>query len=293
MDWIKGICTTLFNEPMKNHTSFKIGGAADAVALPETTGQVISLIKACREKGARYTVMGNGSNLLVSDRGFRGVIIKLCKNFSDITVRGDEIFAKSGALLSAIASMALSESLAGLEFASGIPGTVGGAVLMNAGAYGGEMAGVVLETEYINEDMEVRTLTEHEFSYRHSIFQENGGIITGVRIKLQKGERDKIKNLMEELNRKRRDKQPLTLPSAGSAFRRPPGGFAAKLIDDAGLRGFKVGDAQVSEKHTGFIVNTGNATAEDVLRLLEAVKKKVYEESGVWLTPEIKYLKED
>jgi len=284
--------TILFNEPMKNHTSFKIGGEADALCLPEKTEDIIKIIKFCKEENIPYFVMGNGSNLLVSDSGFRGVIIKLYKNYSEITVEGNEISAFAGALLSSIATVAYNNSLTGFEFAHGIPGTIGGAVLMNAGAYGGEMKDVVFETEYIDENLNIVTTCDHGFSYRDSIFQKNGGIITKALIKLTEGDKSSIREKMDTLSIARREKQPLNFPSAGSAFKRPAYGFAAKLIDDSGLRGYSIGDAQVSEKHAGFIINKGNATAKDVLALLQYIAEIVQAKYSVDIQPEVKFIGE-
>lgn len=283
----------LYNEPMKNHTTFKIGGVADILALPETQDEIISLLRYAKEENVPCFVMGNGSNLLVSDKGIRGLVIKLFKNYSKISVNGDVITAQSGALLSKVSSEAAKNSLTGLEFASGIPGTLGGAVYMNAGAYGGEMRDVVLETTYIDKDLEIKKLTEHSFSYRHSIFQENGGIIISSVMKLKKGNADEINDKIRELSLQRTAKQPVEMPSAGSAFKRPEGYFAAKLIDDCGLRGFKIGGAAVSSKHTGFVVNEGGATAGDVKKLLSEVQRIVYDKTGVTLQPEIKFIGED
>ena len=215
------------------------------------------------------------------------------KNFSEIKVDGDEIYAESGVLLSKVSSVAAASSLSGLEFASGIPGTIGGAVYMNAGAYGGEMRDVVIETEYIDKNFEIRTINEHDFSYRHSIFQENGGIILSTRLRLKKGEKESIMQKINELSEARISKQPVNMPSAGSAFKRPEGYFAAKLIDDCGLRGYKVGGAAISEKHTGFAVNVGGATCGDVKKLLENVRNIVFEKTGVYLEPEIKFIGEN
>jgi len=280
----------LYDEAMSRHTTFKIGGCADAVALPESEEELIMLIKAARANKIPYCIIGNGSNLLVSDKGIRGLVIKLFKNFSDISVDGDTITAQSGALLSKVSSVAMQNSLTGMEFASGIPGTIGGAVFMNAGAYGGEMKDITVETRYLDENLEIKTVTEHGFGYRKSIFQKNSGIILSTILKLKKGNIDDIAAEMERLSAARKEKQPINMPSAGSAFKRPEGHFAAKLIDDCGLRGYKVGDAAVSEKHTGFVVNCGNATAEEVIELLDSVSDKVYEKTGVRLEREIKFI---
>lgn len=292
---LKGIVgeeRVLADEPMKKHTSFKIGGNADFLVLPESVEQITEITNLLKSKDVRFIVMGNGSNLLVDDDGIRGVVIKLGKNFSDVKCDGNLITAQSGALLSRIANIALSRSLTGFEFAAGIPGTVGGAVVMNAGAYGGEMKDVVVKSVYLNADGEVCVYTgdEHCFGYRKSVFVE-GDIVLEVSISLSNGDSRTIGDKMAELNSQRRAKQPLELPSAGSAFKRPEGYFAGKLIQDAGLKGYKIGGASVSEKHSGFIVSDGTASCADVLALVEHVKKTVYEKFSVSLEPEIRYIK--
>ncbi|MBE7029936.1 MAG: UDP-N-acetylmuramate dehydrogenase [Ruminococcaceae bacterium] len=277
--------------PMKEHTSFRIGGPADVLALPATEEQIAGVIRFTRENDIPCHLIGNGSNLLVSDDGLRGVVVKIGKNFSQTRVDGNVITAQAGVLLSRVANLAAEHSLSGLEFASGIPGTLGGAVVMNAGAYGGEMCQVVTSTRFVNRNGEIIELhgDAHGFGYRKSVFGEGDVVLTSC-LTLSEGERDDIYAKMSELNAARREKQPLEFPSAGSAFKRPEGAFAAKLIDDAGLRGFSVGDAAVSEKHCGFIVNLGNASCEDVLRLMEQVKERVYAYSGIMLEPEVRYL---
>lgn len=290
---IVGSGAVLINEPMKNHTTFRIGGPCGVMLLPESREEIRDAVKSLRDSGVKYYIIGNGSNLLVSDKGFDGAVIKLSKNFSKTVIKGDEITAEAGAMLSGVSSLAAQNSLTGLEFASGIPGSIGGAVLMNAGAYGGEMKDVVVETEYLADDLEIKTTREHGFSYRHSVFQENGGVVLKTRMVLKKGDKDLINAEIGRLTAQRKAKQPLSFPSAGSAFKRPEGYFAAKLIDDAGLRGYTVGGAQVSELHTGFVVNRGGATAADVSRLLDDVRDKVYEKFGVELQREIKYLGEE
>ena len=283
----------LENESMARHTTFKIGGNADVLALPESEEEIISLLKFSRDEKIPCFIFGNGSNLVVSDKGIRGLSIKLFKNFSDIKVEGEEIFAQSGALLSKVSSVAAANSLSGMEFASGIPGSIGGAVYMNAGAYGGEMRDVVTETRYIDKNFEIKTIKEHKFSYRHSIFQENGGIIVSTRLRLKKGIHESIMEKIAELSEARISKQPVNMASAGSAFKRPEGHFAAKLIDECALRGYRVGGAAISEKHTGFAVNLGGATCADVKKLLDNVKDIVFEKTGVKLEPEIKFVGEN
>lgn len=281
-------------EPMSLHTTFRIGGPADLFVMPGSIQAVADSIRICKETQTPYAVIGNGSNLLVSDAGYRGVIIQIGRNLNQITGNGEEIRAQAGAMLSVIAKTALSESLTGFEFASGIPGTLGGAVVMNAGAYGGEMKDVLTEVTVLTREGEIRTITAEklELGYRTSLAAKNGWIILEAVLRFQKGDAEAIRSRMEELKVQRVTKQPLDLPSAGSTFKRPEGYFAGKLIMDAGLRGFTVGGAQISEKHCGFVVNKGGATAEDVRNLICAVQKKVQEDAGVKLEPEVKFLGE-
>lgn len=281
-------------EPMSLHTTFRIGGPADLFVTPGSIQAVADSIRICKETQTPYAVIGNGSNLLVSDTGYRGVIIQIGRNLNQVSVNGEEIRAQAGAMLSVIAKTALSESLTGFEFASGIPGTLGGAAVMNAGAYGGEMKDVLTEVTVLTREGEIRTVPAEklEIGYRTSLAAKNGWIILEAVLKFQKGDAEAIRGRMEELKMQRVTKQPLDLPSAGSTFKRPEGYFAGKLIMDAGLRGFTVGGAQISEKHCGFVVNKGGATAEDVRNLICAVQKKVQEEAGVKLEPEVKFLGE-
>ena len=278
--------------PMQKHTSFKIGGNADFVVLPESVDEIKNLIKLLKENKIRYTVIGNGSNLLVDDKGIRGVVVKLAKNFSKITCEDNAITSQSGALLSKLANVALENSLTGLEFASGIPGTLGGAVVMNAGAYGGEMKDVVVKTTYIDKDGDIKTVEGdgHGFGYRKSVFGADDIILESV-LTLSEGKKEEISAKMNELNGQRKLKQPLEFASAGSTFKRPEGYFAGKLIEDAGLKGYKIGGAQVSQKHSGFVINDGTATSEDVLKLIEYIQKTVYEKFGVNLETEVRYIK--
>ncbi len=283
------------NESMCNHTSFKIGGPADIFVIPKNTASLFKLTQFAKENDIPVTIIGAGSNLLVSDKGIRGITVKIGTNLSNISVDGDIITAESGISLAKIASVALAHSLTGFEFASGIPGSLGGAVYMNAGAYGGEMKDVVISTDYMDFSGNIYTLTKEEldFSYRHSVFSEKSDfIILSSKIKLTLGKKDEIKETMCELNQRRKDKQPLSYPSAGSTFKRPVGHFAAKLIEDAGLKGYTLGGAQVSEKHSGFIINTGNATSFDVENLIHYVQKTVFEKFGVELSPEVKLIGE-
>lgn len=279
-------------EPMNLHTTFRIGGPADLFVTPESMQAVAESIRICKETQTPYAVIGNGSNLLVSDAGYRGAIIQIGRNLNQVSVAGEEIRAQAGAMLSVIAKTALAESLTGFEFASGIPGTLGGAVVMNAGAYGGEMKDVLTEVTVLTGEGEIRTIPAEklELGYRTSLAAKNGWIILEAVLNFQKGDAEAIRGRMEELKVQRVTKQPLDLPSAGSTFKRPEGYFAGKLIMDAGLRGFSVGGAQVSEKHCGFVVNKGGATAEDVWNLIRAVQKKVQEDAGVKLEPEVKFL---
>lgn len=276
------------NEPMKKHTTFKIGGPADFLVTPRSAEDVLRLVRNLRN--VPYYVVGNGSNLLVNDEGYRGVIIKIGPLMSDVNVDGNVITAQSGATLSKIANEALKAGLTGLEFAAGIPGTLGGAVLMNAGAYDGEMKQVVVSTEYIDESGEVKEITDHEFGYRRSFFSDRECIILKSTIRLEPGNKEEIKAKMNELNSRRREKQPLEYPSAGSTFKRPEGFFVGKLMEDAELKGYTVGGAQVSEKHGGFVINRGEATCSDVLSLIDDVSGCIYERFGVELEPEVKIL---
>ena len=284
----------LVDEPMKRHTTFRIGGPADFFLLPSTVDEVRGILEICREEELPYFILGNGSNLLVSDKGYRGVIIQLYRNFSNISVEGNEICASSGALLSQIAAAARNASLTGFEFAGGIPGTLGGAVFMNAGAYGGELKDVLKEAVVMTEQGEILTLPVEklEMGYRTSRIKKAGYLVLEARLVLKQGDMDQIRDITKDLTEKRVSKQPLEYPSAGSTFKRPEGYFAGKLIMDAGLRGYQVGDAQVSEKHCGFVINKGNATAADVLTLIENVREKVQEQFGVTLEPEVKFLGE-
>ena len=282
------------HEPMKKHTTFRIGGPADYYLCPHSTEELQKILQICRENKLEFFIFGNGSNLLVSDKGYRGVVIQLWKNFSDIETEDNTITVKAGALLSKVAAEALEESLTGMEFASGIPGTMGGAVMMNAGAYGGEMKDIIREVTVLTREGELLTLSKEEmnFGYRTSVVKEKGYVVISAVLQLRKGDREEIRKVMDELKERRVTKQPLDMPSAGSTFKRPEGYFAGKLIMDAGLRGFSVGGAQISEKHCGFVVNKGDATAADVLGLIGEVQKRVQEKFGVALEPEVKFLGE-
>ncbi len=289
---ILGSEAVLVDELMKKHTTFRIGGPADYYVLPKTIEEVKKVTALCKEAEIPYYVLGNGSNLLVSDRGYRGVIIHLYRNMNRIEVEGTRIRAQVGALLSQIAGEALRHSLTGFEFASGIPGTLGGAIVMNAGAYGGEMKDVLQEVTALSQDGEVRVLSREELDlgYRTSVIGKEGYIALEAVIALKEGDMEEIRAVMEDLKERRTTKQPLEYPSAGSTFKRPEGYFAGKLIQDTGLRGFSVGGAQISEKHCGFVINKNNATAEDVVTLMREVSDRVEAKFGVPLEPEVKKL---
>jgi UDP-N-acetylenolpyruvoylglucosamine reductase len=263
------------------------------MAFPASAEQMAALFVLLREKGEKPFIMGNGTNLLVTDGRFSRFVIKTCESAGGIRVDGQSIYAECGALLSRVAAAAMDAGLTGLEFASGIPGSVGGAVSMNAGAYGGEMRDVAIQTDYLDEGMVLRTVrgAEHGFSYRHSNFSETDAVILRTVFALEPGDQNSIGARMRELGAKRRATQPLELPSAGSAFKRPAAGYAAALIEKAGLKGFSVGGAMVSPKHAGFIVNTGRATFDDVLSLMDHIQQAVYACSGILLEPEVKIIR--
>ena len=281
-------------EPMKKHTTFRIGGPADYYLCPHSTKELQAVLQICRQEELPFFILGNGSNLLVSDQGYRGAVIQLWKNMSEIERIGTRICAQAGALLSKIAAAAFEDGLTGMEFAAGIPGTLGGAVVMNAGAYGGEMKDILKEVRVMDQEGTILTLSaeELELGYRTSIVKKKGYIVLSADLELAPGNREEIKAKMEDLKERRVSKQPLELPSAGSTFKRPEGYFAGKLIMDAGLRGFTVGGAQVSEKHCGFVVNKGDATAEDVVTLIREVQRQVKDRFGVELETEVKFLGE-
>lgn len=282
----------LTDELMSRHTTFRVGGPADFFVTPKTKEDVRDVIRVCKEVGMPYYIIGNGSNLLVSDAGYRGVIIQIYKEMNEVKVEGDLVKAQAGALLSGIAAKALGAELTGFEFDSGIPGTIGGACVMNAGAYGGEMKDVLESVTVLTGEGNIIELgrNELELGYRTSVIAKKGYIVLGAVLKLERGDGEKIKTYMDELKEKRVTKQPLEYPSAGSTFKRPEGYFAGKLIEDAGLRGFQVGGAQVSEKHCGFVINRDHATAADIMELMRQVQIRVKENSGVDLEPEVKRL---
>ena len=279
-------------EAMSRHTTFKIGGPADYFLMPDKGTDVGRIVKICKESGIPYFILGNGSNLLVGDGGYRGAVIQIYKNMSAVTVKGTEITVQAGALLSAVAAAAKNAALTGFEFAGGIPGTMGGAVVMNAGAYGGEMKDVLTEVTVMDDEGEIITLPADklELGYRTSIIKTAGYIVLEAKLQLKEGDPEVIRETMKDLTIRRTTKQPLEYPSAGSTFKRPEGYFAGKLIMDSGLAGYQVGGAQVSEKHCGFVINAGGATARDVRTLMDDVRDVVYKKYGVTLEPEVKFL---
>lgn len=286
-----------FNEPLKKHSTFRIGGNADLLVTPQNEEQLKILFKYIRDKSVRYVVIGNGSNLLFKDEGYRGIVVKIGGEFSGITASvcdgGMLISAKAGTLLSKLAFFAAENSLTGLEFAAGIPGNVGGAVLMNAGAYDGEISFVLKESRYFdyeNMTFGTKNFDEHCFGYRHSSYQDDGLIILSATFMLKLGDKEEILSKIKDLNNRRTLKQPLEFPSAGSTFKRPKGYFAGKLIEDCGLKGYFKGGAMVSKKHCGFVINTGDATCEDVLCVIEYVRNTVFEKFGVNLETEVKII---
>ena len=280
----------LLNEQMSKHTTFRVGGPADIFISIKTIKEAEKIIRLLCDFNTPFFIIGNGSNLLVKDEGFRGVIIEIGKDFSDISIEEDRIVASAGALLVKVANEAYKAGLSGLEFASGIPGCLGGGVFMNAGAYGGELKDVITSVKMLNiktGEIVTKNCEEMKFSYRHSIAKEEPYLILEATLQLVKGDKEAIKQRMDELKEQRTTKQPLEYPSAGSTFKRPEGYFAGKLIQDAGLKGYTVGGAQVSTKHSGFVVNIGNATAADILTLISDVERIVYEKFEVKLEPEV------
>lgn len=280
-------------EPMKKHTTFRVGGPADVLVQPDETA-LAAILALCRQYHVPYSFIGNGSNLLVGDKGIRGVVIEMTDPMGNIEVDGMKITAQAGAMLSKIANTAASNGLGGMEFAAGIPGSVGGAVVMNAGAYGGEMKDIIEKVYVLDENGAQLELDRDalDLGYRHSCIPEKKYIVTKVVLELVPRDEAEIRSEMKELNEKRAEKQPLQYPSAGSTFKRPEGYFAGKLIMDAGLRGYQVGGAQVSEKHCGFVINKGDATAADICQLMRDVSDKVQAQFGVVLEPEVKMIGE-
>ena len=290
----------IYNEPMSAHTTFRIGGAADVFADVSSAEEIKSLIDLCRKNDYPYMVVGNGSNLLVGDKGIRGLVIHIGKNMSQIRVDGERVRADAGALMSAVAAACLEHELTGFEPMSGIPGTVGGGIFMNAGAYGGELSQVIETVTYLDDNGEIVTkkCENLDLGYRHSMFQSKDYVILSCVMNFEKGNKDEIKAAMADYRSRRNEKQPVTMPSAGSTFKRPEGYFAGKLIQDAGLQGYTIGGAQVSTLHAGFVVNVGNAigtsgaTAADVEALILHIQKTVYDKFGVKLEPEIRLVGE-
>lgn len=285
----------MIDESMSKHTSFKIGGPADLMVLPGSEEELIEAIKICTRNDIDFFIMGNGTNILVSDKGIRGVVIKISELLGEIRVDGNNIVVQGGALLTVVSKLALKANLTGLEFASGIPGSIGGAITMNAGAYGGEMKDVVYSVKCIDRHGNLIKLTNDEmhFGYRRSTVQDKNLVVVEVTMSLSLGNYDEIQGKMKDYTERRTSKQPLNLPSGGSTFKRPTGYYAGKLIEDAGLKGLKLGGAQVSEKHSGFIVNVDHATCDDVRNLIKVVQKVVRDKYQVHLKPEIKYIGEE
>ena len=285
----------LVNEPMKKHTTFRIGGEAACYVKIQNADQLATVQKFLQQESVPMQVLGNGSNLLFSDEGFAGVILEICDKMNGIRVEGSQLIVQAGALMSKVARVAYENSLTGFEFAAGIPGTIGGGTVMNAGAYGGELKQVISSVKMLDETGKIVELSnkEMEFGYRTSIVKKKPYIVVEVTLQLRPGKQEEILEAMEDLAFRRRDKQPLEYPSAGSTFKRPEGYFAGELIMKSGLRGYRVGGAQVSEKHCGFVINTGDATAEDVLQLMEHVKNTVKATFGVELEPEVIVIKKE
>lgn len=283
-----------FDEPMKLHTTFKIGGPADVFVEAQNTDEIIALIEYCKQNSIPYMIIGNGSNMLVGDKGIRGVVIQVGKAMNNITIDKETVTAQAGVLMSTLANAILKAELSGFETLSGIPGTLGGGIYMNAGAYGGELKDVIDTVTYIDESGEIITKPNEELdlSYRHSMFETGEYVILSAVLKLKKGSYEEIKAAMQDYNKRRSDKQPISMPSAGSTFKRPEGYFAGKLIQDSGLMGYSIGGAQVSEKHAGFVVNKGGATAADVLALIKHIQDTVEEKFGVCLEPEVRLIGE-
>lgn len=295
MEHIVGKENLLQEEGMNRHTTFRVGGPAEVLVRPSSIEQITELTTMLQQLGIPFLLLGNGSNVLVGDGGIRGVVIQLGDGFAECSVEGTVMTAQAGIKLSRLAATAMEHRLTGLEFAAGIPGTLGGALYMNAGAYGGEMKQVVEEVTYLNAGGEVCRIggADCHFGYRTSIFEEDPDLlILGCRLRLAEGDKAEIRGTMDELAKQRMEKQPLNFPSAGSTFKRPQGAFAGKLIQDAGLMGFRVGGASVSEKHAGFVVNDQNATAKEIQTLIQEVQRRVQEDSGFLLEPEVRFLGE-
>ncbi len=293
---LRGLCkiseNVVFDEEMKKHTTFKIGGKSDAFIKVKSVDEIQKVLDFCKNNGVECFIMGNGSNLLVGDNGIRGVVMQI--DMTDCEIDGEKVTAQSGILMSSLAKRILAAEMTGFEFASGIPGTLGGGIFMNAGAYGGELKDIIEEVTYIDEDNKIKTAKQPElnFGYRHSMFSDRNCVILSCVMNLSKGNYEEIKAKMADFTQRRNEKQPVNMPSAGSTFKRPQGYFAGKLIQDAGLMGYSIGGAQVSEKHAGFVVNKGGATASDVMKLIEHIQKTVKEKFDVTLEPEIRLIGE-
>ncbi len=289
----KVVASVQTDVPLRQYTSFRIGGSADCVANVATEEELAELMRLLADSGTRYYLLGGGCNTLFADEGFRGVIVRLCGKFAECECVGGEIIAGAACSNAKAATVALNNSLAGAEFLHGIPGLIGGAVYMNAGAYGGEICQIVTSTKYMDDNFNIVEISNaaHEFSYRHSRFAESGGIILRTTLTLAQGNQAEIKSRMDDFATRRKSKQPLEYPSAGSAFKRPPNGYASQLIDEAGLKGLRIGGAAVSEKHAGFIVNLGGATAADVVALIEVVQERIHAKFGIMLEPEVRIVK--
>ena len=287
-------CEVKENVSMKDYTTFKTGGNCELLISPNSIGALSEIVKECNKSNTPYTVLGNGSNVLVSDDGLNGIVIYIAEGLSEIRLLNDTtIYCEAGVKLGTLCNFALDNSLSGLEFAFGIPGSVGGAVFMNAGAYNGEMSNVVTKVYHIDNNGVEGYFTSNElkFGYRTSAYEKNGYIITGAEFSLEKGNHTEIKEKMTDLLGRRKDKQPLEYPSAGSTFKRPETGFAGAYIEQCGLKGKQIGGAMVSEKHAGFIINYDNATSSDILKLMDYVKETIEKEKGVTLTPEVRFLR--
>lgn len=283
----------LKNVPLKEHISFKVGGPCECMVFPSSAEDISTAVQVCKAESIPYYILGNGTNVIALDEGYKGVIIKMGKLLGEIFREGNCLRAQSGVLLSNLSKKAYEYSLTGLEFAGGIPGSVGGGIMMNAGAYGGELKNVVKTVTALSKDGEVYTMNveDCEFEYRNSIFQKNGSIVLEAVFELEEGDQEEILAVMQDLSKKRTEKQPLNYPSAGSTFKRPEGHFAGKLIQDSGLKGICIGGAQVSELHAGFVINKGGASASDILELIELVKNTVYDKYQVMLHPEVRVIK--
>lgn len=283
------------NVPMAEHSSFKAGGNADMMVMPQSIDELKDVLQILADAGYPYMILGNGSNILVKDGGYRGIMVKMGSAFDNVSINGTEVVCGAGTLLSVAAKTAAAAGLTGLEFASGIPGSIGGAVFMNAGAYDGEMKFVLEKARIISKDGKedgYMTADELDMGYRHTILHESGDIVVEAVFKLEEGDIDEIKAKIADLTAKRNSKQPVNFPSAGSFFKRPTGYFAGKLVQDAGLKGLTVGGAQVSELHSGFVINIGGATATDILQLMEIVQQTVMDKFGVMLEPEVRIIGE-